>query len=117
MADEMKHAWNEVGGRFSALGDAVKQRTKTKPGSAAAGDAAPGDADDDDDRSALRDAIDKLKAAAKDFGDTASTVVKDPDVRAHTKDVAHSLNAALSATVDQIGGEVDSFIKRKKKSD
>ena len=37
MADEMKHAWSEVGGRFSALGDAVKQRAKAK-GTADAGD-------------------------------------------------------------------------------
>ncbi len=109
MADEMKHAWTEVGGRFSALGDAVKQRTKAKA-------VTTGDAATDDDRSALRDAIDKLKAAAKEFGDTASTVVKDPDVRAHTKDVAQSLNAALSATVEQIGGEVDALIKKAKRA-
>jgi hypothetical protein len=113
MADEMKHAWSEVGGRFSALGDAVKQRTKA---TATAADAVDASTDDDDDRSALRDAIDKLKAAAKDFGDKAATVVKDPEVRAHTKDAAHSLNAALSATVDQIGGEVDSLVKRAKGS-
>ena len=100
MADEMKHAWSEVGGRFSALGEAVKQRSKAKTATA------PADASvDDDDRSALRDAIGKLKAAAKEFGDTASTVVKDPDVRAHTKDVAQSLNTALSATVDQLGDD------------
>jgi len=109
MADEMRHAWSEVGGRFSALGEAVKQHTKSKSTTS-------GDAGTDDDRSALRDAIDKLKAAAKDFGDTASTVVKDPEVRAHSKDVAQSLNAALSATVDQIGGEVDALIKKAKRA-
>jgi hypothetical protein len=112
MADEMKHAWSEVGGRFSALGDAVKQRAKANRTAGAGDDTA----DDDDDRNALRDAIDKLKAAAKEFGDTATGVVKDAEVRAQTKEVAHSLNAALSATVDQIGGEVESLIKKAKRS-
>jgi hypothetical protein len=98
-----------VGDRFSALSDAVRRPGTS--GEATGGDEGEGEGD----RGALRDAFDKVMDAVRDLGDQASTVVKDPDVRAHTRDVAQSLNAALSATVDRIGGEVDALARKAKR--
>jgi hypothetical protein len=106
---EMRQAWSDVGDRFGALSDAVRRRGT---GSEPTGDAGRGG-----DSGALRAAFDKVMDAVRDLGDQASTVVKDPDVRAHTRDVAQSLNAALSATVDRIGGEVDALARKAKRSD
>jgi hypothetical protein len=109
MADDMKHAWGEVGDQFTALGEAVKNR-KRSPG----GTSGSSTSDDEADSGALKDAFGKVIAAVKELGEQASTIVKDAEIRSHTKDVAHSLNAALSATVDQIGEEVGSLVKRAK---
>jgi hypothetical protein len=109
MADDMKQAWTDVGERFAALSDVVRRRP------AGEGGAAEG-RDDEGDTSALHDAFEKVIAAVRDLGDKAATVVKDPEVRSHTKDVAQSLNAALSATVDQIGGEVESLVEKAKRA-
>ena len=107
---EMRQAWSDVGDRFSALGDALRRRGGS---SDATGDAETGG---EGDGGALRDAFGKVMDAVRELGDQASTVVKDPDVRAHTRDVAHSLNAALSATVDRIGGEVDALARKAKRT-
>lgn len=112
MADEMKQAWSAVGDRFAALGEAMKHRTSTAP---EADTATPErDADGKGDSGTVRDALDTVLAAVKELGEKASTLVKDPEVRSHTKDVAQSLTEALSATVDQIGDEVGSLVKKAK---
>jgi hypothetical protein len=41
-------------------------------------------------------------------------VARDPEVQAQTKDVAHALSSALSATVEMVGGEVNGLLKRTK---
>jgi hypothetical protein len=112
---EMRQAWGDVGDRFTALGEAMRRRGPG--GDAAAGEGGGGGGGSvGGDAGALREAFDKVIAAVRDLGDQASTVVKDPDVRAHTRDVAHSLNAALSATVDRIGGEVDALARKAKRT-
>jgi hypothetical protein len=108
---EMRQAWGDVGDRFSALSETVRRRGAS--GAAAGGG---GGGSDGGDGGALRDAFDKVMGAVRDFGEQASTVVKDPEVRAHTRDVAQSLNAALSATVDRIGGEVDALARKAKRT-
>jgi hypothetical protein len=107
MREEMRQAWTDVGERFTALGDAVRHRGGTGR------TATPGS---EGDGGALREAFDKVMAAVRELGEQASTVVKDPDVRAHTREVAQSLNSALSATVDRIGGEVDALARKAKRS-
>ena len=106
---EMKQAWGDVGDRFSALSEAVRRRGASTEASGTTGG-------DEGDGGALRDAFDKVIAAVRDLGEHASTVVKDPDVRTHTRDVAQSLNAALSATVDRLGGEVDALARKAKRT-
>jgi hypothetical protein len=112
MADEMKQAWSAVGDRVAALGEAMKHRTSTASDAATA--TPETDADAKGDSGTVRDALDTVLAAVKELGEKASTLVKDPEVRSHTKDVAQSLTDALSATVDQIGDEVGSLVKKAK---
>jgi hypothetical protein len=109
MTDPMKRTWGDVGEGFEALGRLLKERYQS-PG---AGKPAGAEASQEE-RAALRDAFDKLVTAAKDFGDRTTDVVHDPAVKAQTKEVARSLNAALSATVDLIGEEVGGLFKRTK---
>jgi hypothetical protein len=108
---EMRQAWSDVGDRFSALGEAVRRRGGSEHATGSPDDGGEGDG------GALRDAFGKVIDAVRELGEQASTVVKDPDVRAHTRDVTKSLNAALSATVDRIGGEVDALARKAKRTD
>ncbi len=102
----MNEAWNDVAEGFSALGGAMKDKLRAadegpEPGPelVAAGDA-------------LRDALDRLIAAASDVGQRTVGIVRDEDVRGRVKSVATSLNEALSATVDLVGREVSALFRR-----
>jgi hypothetical protein len=106
MDERMNDAWNDVAGGFSALGGAMKEKMRAEDEGpepaqelAAAGDA-------------LRDALDRLIAAASDVGQRTVGLVRDEDVRGRVKDVATSLNEALSATVDLVGREVAAMFRR-----
>ena len=104
-----KKTWADVGEGFETLGRLLKQRFTTHDSPISTEpEASP------EERAAVREAFDKLVAAAKDFGDRATDVAKDPEVKAQTKQVARSLNTALSSTVDMIGDEVGGFFKRTK---
>jgi hypothetical protein len=109
VTDPMKKSWSDVGEGFEALGRLLKERYRT-PGEGRTARTEPSA----EERAAVREAFDKLVAAAKDFGDRTTDVIHDPAVKAQTKDVARSLNAALSATVDLIGEEVGGLLKRTK---
>jgi hypothetical protein len=119
MTEPMKQRWNDVGQSFESLGRVLKARYSAHPsaeaGGAAAGpDEAPSAEAAQEERAALREAFDKLMTAAKDFGDRAAGVARDPEVQAQTKDVAHALSSALSATVEMVGDEVNGLFKRTK---
>jgi hypothetical protein len=113
MSDEMKHAWNEVGDGFAALGRMVKDRYRA--GDEPAGDATPID-DDDDREGAFREAVDRLVAAGRDLGDRAADVARDDDVKEQAKQAAANLNDAINVTVNLIGDQVTGFLNRKKQA-
>jgi hypothetical protein len=109
MPEPLKQRWDDVGQRFEALGRVVKERYQSAeptPGSE------PVDATEE--RAALREAFEKVVAAAQELVDRAGSVVRDPAVKEQTTLVARSLNEALTASVDQIGEEVGRLLKRTK---
>jgi hypothetical protein len=117
--EPMKQRWDDVGKSFESLGRVLKNRYSVHPSSEApSGQAAPDDAPSaeaaQEEKAALREAFDKLMTAAKDFGDRAAGVARDPEVQSQTKEVAHALSSALSATVETIGDEVNGLFKRNK---
>jgi hypothetical protein len=106
MDERMNDAWNDVAEGFSALGGAMKRKLRAsdegpEPGGelVEAGDA-------------LRDALDRLIAAASDVGQRTVGLVRDEDVRGRVREVATSLEEALSATVDLVGREVSALFRR-----
>ncbi len=109
MSDPMKQAWTDVGDGFSVLGRLIKDRYQGAPADESAGASSAS--------GALRDAIDKLVAAGREFGDRATDVARDDDVKEQAKRAADALNDALSATVDMIGKEVGDLFKRPKQDE
>lgn len=104
----MKQAWVDVEERFAALGRAMKERYRAaedEPEDDAAGG-------EQDSGAAVRNAFERLVAAAREFGDRAGDVARDDDVKARAKQTAASLNDALSATVNVIGEHVGGLFKR-----
>ncbi len=107
MSDPMKQAWNKVGDEFAALGRTMKDRYHGDEPGGTSGASQPSDAG-----TALRDSIDRLVAAARDFGDRAVEVVRDDDVRSQAKVAARTLNDAVSTTVEIIGEQVGGLFGR-----
>ena len=106
MDERMNEAWNDLAEGFSALGGAMKHKLRaTDEGPEPGGElVAAGDA--------LRDALDRLIAAASDVGQRTVGLVRDEDVRGRVREVATSLEEALSATVDLVGREVAALFRR-----
>jgi hypothetical protein len=106
MDERMNEAWTDVAEGFSALGGAMKDKLRgTDEGPEPAQEVvAAGDA--------LRDSLDRLIAAASDVGQRTVGLVRDEEVRGRVREVATSLNEALSATVDLVGREVSAMFRR-----
>jgi hypothetical protein len=115
MSDQMKQAWNDVADGFSMLGRMMKERYQATNEGGSGETATAASAKEDE--AALREALDKLVAAGREFGDRAVDVARDDEVKAQAKRVAASLNDAVSATVDLIGEHVDGLVDRLKGND
>jgi hypothetical protein len=113
MTEPMKQRWEDVGQRFEALGRVVKERYQSAESASETAHAAEHD-DAGQERAALREAFEKVVAAAQELGERAASIVRDPAVKEQTTLVARSLNEALTASVDQIGDEVGRLLKRTK---
>lgn len=60
------------------------------------------------------DALRSFGDAAKRLGDAVSGVVRDPDFQERGQRLAHTLGAAITATVDQVSKELsDAFARRR----
>jgi len=115
MTEPMKQRWEDVGQRFEALGRVLKERYQSAEGAHATASAPAAEQDEaTEDRAALREAFDKVLAAAQELGERAASVVRDPAVKEQTTLVARSLNDALAVSVDQLGDEVGKLLKRAK---
>ena len=113
MTEPMKQRWEDVGQRFEALGRVLKERYQSAERAPETAHAAEED-EASEERAALREAFDKIVAAAQELGERAGSIVRDPAVKEQTTLVARSLNDALTASVDQIGDEVGRLLKRTK---
>jgi hypothetical protein len=116
MSDPMKQAWNDVAEGFSILGRMMKERYQAAD-AVDAGDATAAAGAQDDDAAALRAAFAKLVAAGREFGDRAIDVARDDDVKAQAKQVAASLNDAVSTTAELLGEHLDGLFNRSKGND
>jgi hypothetical protein len=126
MADA-KQAWEQVVDGFAELGRALRERVAAATGGTADGAAAaepapsaqadaagkePGSAQagsERDDSRAVTDALNALADAARRLGETASAAVTDPALRDSAVRVADRLGTALSATVEEIGGNLRTY--------
>ena len=90
MSDPMKNAWDDVAESFSALGRAMKERyaAATTPEEDAAAEA-EGASHASDPTAALREAFEQLLAAGQEFGDRATALVRDDDVKAQAQARRH----------------------------
>lgn len=96
--DETKRAWDEVGDRFSKLGQMVSERYRKfgeeRPPQPAKPDEGVADA--------LRRATDELDRAFTSLGDT----LRDEEAKAHLRDTGQKLGDALKVTFDEVSGEI-----------
>lgn len=97
---EVKEKWEEVGNRFGALAQHVKDRFDAR--------AAFGEAEKAEVEGALRKLGDALESAFDAIGET----MRDPDIRDELKGVATTLGEALSTTFREVADGIDQRIKR-----
>lgn len=107
MSDPVKQAWNEVSDGFSSLGRLMKDRL-----GAAESTTESSEQEHERSETAFRAALETVVAAAREFGERAADIVKDPELKAQAKLAIGSLNAALTATADQVGEDVRGLLKR-----
>lgn len=105
---DAKQAWEEVGSKFSGLGQRLKQHLDAER-------------DDDDQEEvkaqANRDvkaALERLTDAIDDAFDALGNAAKDPAVREDVSDAGRSLVGALGTSLEQLGEEVRRLMDRKK---
>jgi hypothetical protein len=106
MSDPMKQAWNDVAETFTSLGRAMKDHYERFEH-----DEAPDEADRPD-VGGVRAALDRVVDAGRDVGERIVGTVADEDVKAQARQALHALNEALSATVEIVGEQLSSVVKR-----
>jgi len=103
MAD-VKEKWDEVGNRFAALGQRVKDQFDAR--------SAFGEEEKAEVESALRRLGDALDNAFNAIGDT----MRDPGIRDELKGIAVAMGEAMSTTFREVADEIDQRIKRSSSS-
>jgi hypothetical protein len=106
---DAKQAWEEVGSKFSGLGQRLKQHLdQERQGGEATGEQANRD---------VKAALEKLTSALDDAFDALGRAAKDPAVRDDVSDAGRSLVGALGTSLEQLGDEVRRLKERKKRGD
>lgn len=103
MAD-VKEKWDEVGNRFAALAQRVKDQFDAR--------SAFGEEEKAEVEGALRKLGDALDNALDAIGDT----MRDPGIRDELKGVAAAMGEAMSTTFREVADEIDQRIKRSSSS-
>jgi len=103
--DPIKDAWSDVADHFSTFGRTMKERFDREPAATEPGERGA------DPSAALREAFEQLIAAGRDLGDKVTGLVRDDALKGQAREVGASINQALEATVNQITGEMRSFLK------
>ena len=114
---DAKQAWDEVGSRFSGLGQKLKQHLEAeRQGETHA--AGPNQAEDEGSQAAARDvraALERLAESLDDAFDALGKAAKDPTVRADVTEAGRALAGAIGTSFEQVGDEVRRVMERRKK--
>lgn len=106
---DAKQAWEEVGSKFSGLGQRLKQHLdEERKGSEASGEQAKKD---------VKAALERLTEALDDAFDAMGKAAKDPAVRDDISDAGRTLVGALGTSLEQLGDEVRRLMERKKRGE
>ena len=89
-ASKSKQAWNEVGDKFSNLGDEFKKHQKTEGDEPHSGEA-------------VKEAFDAVTSSLERFVSSLGSAMKDEDVQQQAKAAATSIVDALGVTVEDLG--------------
>jgi hypothetical protein len=96
---EAKQAWDEVTERFGALSRRLKGSYQHNA-TASSGGPTPGEG------KAVEDALRTLSEAVSQVVTTVSSTVRDPNFTEEAKQAGHALSNALSASFEDLGGEI-----------
>jgi hypothetical protein len=109
---DAKQAWDEVGSKFSVLGQHLKQHLEQERKDAEGGeDSEKGEQAKRDIKAALERLTDSLDDAFEALGNAA----KDPTVRHEVSDAGRSLVSAVGTSLEQLGDEMRRYMDRKKR--
>lgn len=92
-ASKSKQAWNEVGDKFSNLGDEFKKHQKMEEDEPHSGEA-------------VKEAFDAVTSSLERFVSSLGSAMKDEDVQQQAKAAATSIVDALGVTVEDLGVEL-----------
>lgn len=97
---EAKQAWDEVTERFGALSRRLKGSYAENAGAGSGSSAATGEG------KAVEEALRTLSDAVSQVVTTVSSTVRDPHFTEEAKQAGHALSTALSASFEDLGGEI-----------
>ncbi len=106
MTDPMKQAWNDVAETFTNLAKAMKDHYERFEHEDASEEAARPDV------SGVRAALDRVVDAGRELGDRIAGTVAGDDVKSQAKQALHALNQAFSTTVEIVGDQLNSVVRR-----
>lgn len=112
---DAKQSWEEVGARFSGLGQKLKQHLEAER--RAQGTSPPGGTGDEPSQAAgadIRVALERLAESLDEAFDALGKAAKDPTMRAEVTEAGRALAGAIGTSLDQVGGEVRRVVDRRK---
>jgi hypothetical protein len=105
---DAKQAWDEVGAKFSGLGQRLKQHLdEERTGEEGRAEEARRD---------VKAALERMTDALDDAFDALGKAAKDPAVREDVSDAGRSLVGALGTSLEQLGDEVRRLVERKRRA-
>jgi hypothetical protein len=102
--DDSKAAWDQVGERFTELGQRLKQQYDARA------------AFDDADRAKVDDALQKLTSALDSAFTAIGDTMRDEDVRSQLKETASSFANAVTTTFHELSDDLKSRFGKKDQS-
>ena len=99
--NESKAAWDQVGDRFTELGQQIKDRYEANV------------AFGQEDREQVDDAVKKLVESLDHTFTAIGDSIRDPDVREHLKGTAQAMGNALTTTFREVAEDIQERLGRK----
>lgn len=111
---DSKQAWEEVGSKFSGLGQRLRQHLDAERRAQEEAGEPTAEQTGEQANKDIRAAIEKMTTALDDAFDALGKAAKDPAVREDVSDAGRSLVGALGTSLEQLGDEVRRLVDRKK---